>query len=104
LLGYSPIDDIILSVRFKENHRIITIIQIYVATIAAEEEENEEFYNILQADIDKTCWNDILIVMEEFTAKGDTQRSEDDRHVLGKFSIGSRNKAEDELVACLYEK
>ena len=57
----------------------------------------------MQAVIDKTCRNDILIVMGDFNAKVGTERDEDERHVLGKFSKGNRNNAGVSLVAFCME-
>ena len=54
LMGYNPISDRILRVRLKGTAQNITIIQVYAPTSALPEEERENFYNILQTEIDNT--------------------------------------------------
>ena len=69
LLGYNPISPRIISARFEIQTGSLTIIQVYAPNTANSEEEIEEFYNLLQATIEKAPRKDILIVMGDLNAK-----------------------------------
>ena len=63
LLGYAPVSDRILKIRLQAKPLNISIIQFYASTNTASEEEIEEFYNVLQEEIDSIPSCDIKVVM-----------------------------------------
>ena len=52
-MGWKPVNDRILTARFKSCHSKTTIIQVYALTEEAEEEEKDNFYNSLQDTLNK---------------------------------------------------
>jgi len=75
----------------------ITIIQCYACTNNAEPYEKEEFYNKLQAVVDKAPNRDILIVMGDFNAKVGRNNASIER-IMGKEGLGDVNENGEELV------
>jgi len=69
LMEWEPFDDRIITARINAKIQKITIIQCYAPTNNDETYEKEEFYNKLQAVVDKVPNRDILIVMGDFSAK-----------------------------------
>ena len=63
LLGYAPVSNRTLKIRLQAKPLNISIIQFYTPRNAASEEEMEEFYNVLQEEIDNIPSRDIQIVM-----------------------------------------
>ena len=98
LLGYNPISDRILSIRLQGKPQNITLIQIYAPTTAADEEEIENFYNSLQIVMDKISSKDITIIMGDFNAKVGTERTDEEKYIVGPHSLGIRNEAGDRLI------
>ena len=69
LLGYSPISDRVLKVRFQGKPQNISFIQCYAPKSNAKDEEMEEFYDTLQETIDSIPNRDIKIISGDFNAK-----------------------------------
>ena len=69
LVEWEPIDDRIIPARINAKIQKITIIQCYAPTNNAEPYEEEEFYNQLQAVVDKVLNRGILIIMGDFNPK-----------------------------------
>ena len=68
-MEWEPIDDRIITARINAKVQKITIIQCYAPRNNAKPYVKEEFYNKLQAVVDKAPNRDILIVMGDFNAK-----------------------------------
>ena len=98
LMGYNPISDRIIRVRLKGTAQNITIIQVYVPTSALPEEERENFYNILQTEIDNTDKSDQLLVMGDFNSKVGRIVDSNEKGVVGNFGLGERNDCGERLV------
>ena len=95
VLGYSPINDRLISIRIQCKPLNMTIIQAYAPTTAAEESVIEEFYRKLQETVESTPSGDILIVMGDLNAKvGKSLKSRS----VGTHGLGIRNEAGERLV------
>eukprot|EP00057_Strongylocentrotus_purpuratus_P014949 XP_011669423.1 PREDICTED: craniofacial development protein 2-like [Strongylocentrotus purpuratus] len=97
LLGYNPISPRIISARFEIQTGSLTIIQVYAPNTANSEEEIEEFYNLLQATIEKAPRKDILIVMGDLNAKVGSD-SKQWNQVIGQYGLGEANPRGEKLL------
>ena len=98
LMGYNPISDRILLVCLKGTAQNITIIQVYAPTSALPQEERENFYNILQTEIDNTDKSDQLLVMGDFNSKMGRIVDSNEKGVAGNFRLVERNDCGIRLV------
>ena len=69
LMGYNPISDRVLVVRLHARPTNITIIQVYVLTSAAMDEEVDHFYEVMQQVLDATPATGFLVLLGDFNAK-----------------------------------
>ena len=69
LLGYSPISDRVLKLRFHWKPHNISIFQCYALTGNASDEEMEEFLNTLQETLEKIPNRDVKIISGDFNAR-----------------------------------
>ena len=63
VFGYNPISDRIISIRLQGKPVNITLVQIYAPTLDAEDDEIDEFYNVLQKVTDSISNSDVKIIM-----------------------------------------
>ena len=84
-----------ISVRFQDKPFNITVIQVYVPTIKAEEDEVEWFFDNLQDLLELTPKKDILCIIGDWNAKVGSQETPG---VTGKFGVGIRNEAGQRLI------
>ena len=96
LISYTPISSIILTCKLNTKPLTTTLIQVYAPTSAHELEESEQFYNDVQAIIDTTRNDELLIIMGDFNAKVGDQL--DPECGIGKFGLGNRNENGDLLA------
>jgi exonuclease III len=68
LMDWEPVNERIITARFKSKVRNITIVQAYAPTDSADLAEKERFYDGLQATMAKIKRQDIIIVMGDFNA------------------------------------
>ncbi|XP_049754630.1 intraflagellar transport protein 43 homolog isoform X1 [Elephas maximus indicus] len=95
LLKYNTVSDRLISIRLRGKPVNTTIIQVYAPTTNAKDEEIEEFYTMLQSEIDHTCKKDALIITGDWNAQ---VGSIEEGPVVGKFGLGDRNDAGDRLI------
>ncbi|VDP12048.1 unnamed protein product [Heligmosomoides polygyrus] len=69
LVSWKPVNDRIISARFRTKHIRVTVVQVYAPTEDSEDAEKDEFYECLQQTIDKTPRRDLKIAMGDFNAK-----------------------------------
>ena len=85
----------IISVHFQGKSFNITVIQVYVLTINAEEAEVEQFYEDLQDLLELTPKKDVLFIIGNWNAKAGSQETPG---VTGKFGLGVQNEAGKRLI------
>nr|KAG5687084.1 hypothetical protein BaRGS_017102 [Batillaria attramentaria] len=86
-----PVSPRILSARFNSKGRKVTILQCYAPTNMADEEEKENFYEQLQAVLDKAPRRDLKILMGDLNAKVGTDNT-DRELIMGKHGTGTQNE------------
>ena len=91
LLSWEPMSPRILTARFNSKGRKVTIIQCYAPTNVAVTEEKDDFYQQVQAAIDKTPKRDMKILMGDLNAKvgADNTNSE---LIMGRHGTGAMNE------------
>ena len=95
IMKYNAVSERLISIRLRGTPVNITIIQVYAPTTDAEQEEVDEFYDQVQAEIDRTCKQDVLIVMGDWNAK---VGNKEEAPVVGKYGLGNRNEAGERLL------
>ncbi|XP_064138673.1 craniofacial development protein 2-like [Loxodonta africana] len=95
ILKYNAESDRITSIRLQGRPVNKTIIQIYPPTTRAKNEEIEDFYQLLQSEIDQTCNQDALIITGDWNAK---VGNKEEGSVTGKYGLGDRNNAGDRKI------
>jgi len=98
LLSFLPINERILTARFKIDKGYLTVIQIYAPTSTSTEEEINEFYTQLQTEVSKINSADITILMGDFNAKVGNRKTLNVKTAVGKHGYGKRNVRGDMLV------
>ena len=82
-----------ISVRFQGKQFNITVIQVYILTSNAE--EDEQFYEDLQDLLELTPKRDVLFIIGDWNAKVGSQEIPG---VTGKFGLGVQNEAGQRLT------
>jgi len=98
LMGYNPVNDRIITARFRTMIGCMTVCQVYAPTTAASDNDIDDFYSRLQVVFSSMPKNDIIILMGDFNAKVGRQNL-DSNGVVGKFGYGERNERGDRLTA-----
>ena len=93
LIGREPVNSRIITAKFttKKKDIKLNIIQCYAPTNDAEEEKKDDFYQQLQAMLDRRGTKDITILMADFNAKigMDNTGYED---IMGTHGLGQMNE------------
>ncbi|KAL8605837.1 hypothetical protein ACOMHN_051446 [Nucella lapillus] len=91
LLSWEPVSPRLLTARYNSKSRKVTIIQCYAPTNVANADDKEEFYDHLQATIDRAPKRDLKIVMGDMNAKVGANNS-DKELIMGKHGMGEQNE------------
>ena len=95
ILGYNPVNDRIITIKFQGKPTNLTIIQVYAPTLDSDEEVKEQFYSELENTISKISKKDILMIMGDWKSKvGDKKFL----NITGQYGLGDRNDAGDKLL------
>src|SRR6218665_3856612 len=97
LMSHRPVNDRILSARFKTATGAVTICQVYAPTAEAEDESIDAFYNDLQQEMNEILRGDIIVLMGNFNAKVGTG-SEETKGIMGTHGIGGINERGERLL------
>ena len=89
-MNYSAVSSRIMSIRIKANPMNISIIQIYAPTTTHEDQEIEDFYEIIEEEISKTPKKDFLIIQGDWNAK--VGKDATWNVCVGRFGTGSMNE------------
>ena len=97
LVSFKPVNDRIISARFKTTTAHVTIVQVYAPILAANNQHIEEFYDQLQEELNSIPVSDRVMVIGDFNAKVG-EREEGEKSAVGRFGFGERNERGDMLV------
>ena len=95
VLGYNPISDRIISIRPQGKPVTITLVQIYAPTLDTEDDEIDEFYNMLQKVTDSISNSDVKIIMGDWNAKVGSYKIS---RITGQWGLGERNERGNKLI------
>ena len=90
LLEWNPVNERVLYVRLNSKFTKLSSTVVYAPTEDAEEESKEEFYDSLQATVEKIPKHDMLIIMGDLNARVGSV-SYNRESTLGKHGVGTMN-------------
>ena len=91
VISCTPISSRLISIRISAKPHNMTIIQVYAPTSDHEDEEIEEFYELLDTTIAKVPKKDILIVQGDWNAKVGPDAYQNWAGTAGRFGLGETN-------------
>ena len=93
LIGWEPVNSCIITVKFttKKKDIRLNIIQCYAPTNDAEEQKKDDFYQQLQAVLDRRGTKDITILMGDFNAKIGMDNTGYEE-IMGTHGLGQMNE------------
>ena len=102
LLTWEAISERIMTARFQGTHTKMTVIQVYAPINNATDACKEDFYNTLQAIVDKTPRHDLILLMGDFNAKISKDRNGQE-NAIGPFgsSKETNDNGERLILFCL---
>ena len=101
VFGCNLKNDGMISVHFQGKPFNITVIQACAPTSNSEEAEGERFYEDLQDVLELTLKKDVLFIIGDWNTKVGSQETPG---VTGKFGLGIRNEAGQNLIRVLPRK
>ena len=99
--SFVPLSDRVALLRIHANPVEINLIQVYAPTMAATDQQIEEFYGQLDKAIRLTKKNEIVMIMGDFNSKIGKGRMFD---VVGEHGLGVRNERGDRLLQFCQEE
>lgn len=85
LMGWKPVNDRIITARFRSAHTRTTVVQAYAPTEAATDAEKDAFYDCLQEVFNEIPNHDLKLLIGDFNGLlGDDRRGYE--HVIGPFA------------------
>ena len=97
LLEWKPISSRLIKIRLKGKQVNTTIFQCYAPTNDKNEEEKDQFYQQLQAELESTPNHDLLIVMGDLNAKVGNDNTNHPR-AMGTQGCGTMNENGERLA------
>ncbi len=97
LLAFDPISERIATARFKGSLTNMSVIAVYAPTLQADETVKSEFYEQLQATMDRIPPRDLLFVAGDWNARTGPC-DETTRHILGRYGLGQRCDNGERLI------
>ena len=82
LIGWKPVTDRIIKVKFQSRHTKTTVVVIYAPTEEAEEEEKDNFYDQCQDVFNDIPKLDMVLILGDMNAQVDSNR-QGLEHVIG---------------------
>ena len=98
MTSYILTSERIMSVTFKTNTGLVTIIQVYAPDSSYDDDGIENFYNILQQKIDNIPKKSTIILIGDFNARVGTNHAESMPEVVGKYTLGETNERGPRLL------
>ncbi|CAI9729464.1 Hypothetical predicted protein [Octopus vulgaris] len=95
-LAWEPISPRLAHIRLRGSAITISVIVVY-APILSTSDEDKDFYDALQAVVDRIPASDILIVAGDWNARTGPSNTTND-HILGRFAIGNQCANGERLV------
>ena len=92
MTSYTLTSERIMSVTFKTNTGLVTIIQVYAPDSSYDDDEIENFYDILQQKIDNIPKKSTIILIGDFNTRVGTNHAESMPEVVGKYSLAETNE------------
>ena len=90
LLEWEPISDRLIRARFNSTHSKLTILQCYLPTNEAEDDDKDHWYEELQAAVRKVPVHDVLLVMGDMNARVGSDNTNFER-CMGNHGCGIMN-------------
>ncbi|XP_062602942.1 craniofacial development protein 2-like [Saccostrea cucullata] len=97
LIEYHPVSERMMRARLDTKPIKTSIIQVYSPTNEAEDETKQDFYEALQAELEKITKHDLTIIMGDFNAKIGQDNTGYER-VMGKYGCGTMNENGEHLA------
>ena len=85
VIGCCPVSSTLITIRLRAAPFNITIVQAYAPTSVHDDNEIEEFYDLLQNVIDQTPKKNILVVQRSWNTKVGTDAHENWHGLYGPF-------------------
>lgn len=97
LIGWVAVSDRIISARFQTRFLKMTVIQVYAPTEEADDADKDAFYEQLQDILDEAPSHDVKLVMGDWNAQLDQNRSGLEQ-VKGPYASGRRTTGNGERL------